>query len=205
MGCSVGIGQNKKLSATDHGFSLVELVMVVAILLVIAAFATPYMVNVVANVRLRAGMTSLSGVFQNCRSIAIKNNRIMSTHFTTMANGPVAYVKDAKVSSPTLAATDPQAQLGAPVTQVANIGSVIGGPTTLDSTTLGFTPQSGDPSFNSRGLPCSYSSGTCTTPTGFVYYFTDSRPLGKNGWAAVSISPAGRVKVWMWTGSGWGG
>lgn len=200
----MGIVRIRKQKKSTGGFSLVELVMVVAILLVVAAFALPYMVNVVASVRLRGGMTSLAGVFQECRSLAIKNNKYMSTHFTTLANGPVAYVKDSTISSPTLASTDPQVELGAPVTQVTSLTSVTGAPTALDSTTLGFTPQSGDPSFNTRGLPCPYSSGTCTTPTGFVYYFTDTRPLGKNGWAAVTISPAGRVKVWMWTGSAWG-
>lgn len=195
-----------KRKSSARGFTLVELVMVVAILLVVAAMATPYMVNVVASVRLRAGMTSLAGIMQDCRSLAIKNNKIMTTHFTALANGPVAYVKDATISSPTLASTDPQVQLGAPVTQVSgsSLSSVTGAPTALDSTTLGFTPQTGDPSFNTRGLPCPYSSGTCTSGTGFAYYFTDTRPLGKNGWAAVTISPAGRVKVWMWTGSAWG-
>lgn len=178
--------------------------MVVAILLVVAAFAMPYMSNVIANVRLRAGMTSLAGIVQDCRSLAIKKNKVMSTHFTTLANGPVAFVKDATISSPTLSSSDPQVELGAPVTQVTSLTSVTGAPTALDSTTLGFTPLSGDPSFNTRGLPCPYSSGTCTTPSGFVYYFTDTRPLNANGWAAVSISPAGRVKVWMWNGSSWG-
>lgn len=193
-----------KTQRRQSGFSLVELMMVVAILLVISAFAAPYMVNVIANIRLRGGMTSLAGVFQDCRSNSIKQNRLMSTHFTVLAHGPVAYVKDATVSSPTLATSDPQAELGAPVTQVSSLTGVTGAPTALDSTTLLFTPQTGDPTFNPRGLPCNYSGGTCTTGVGFVYYFTDSRPLGKNGWAAVTISPAGRVKVWMWNGSSWG-
>lgn len=195
---------NRKQS--EAGFTLVEMVMVVAILLVIAAFATPYMVNVIANVRLRGGMTSLAGLFQECRSQSIKQNRLMSSHFTTLAHGPVAYVKDASVSSPTLAATDWQVELGAPVTYVTSLTGVTGAPTALDSTTLGYTPQpsSPDPTFNPRGLPCAYSSGTCTTGVGYAFYFTDTRPLGNNGWAAVTISPAGRIKVWMWTGGAWG-
>ena len=179
--------------------------MVVSILLVVAAFATPYMVNVIANVRLRGGMTSLAGLFQDCRAISIKQNRLMSTHFTIVSAGPVAYVKDASVSSPSLASTDPQVQLGAPVTKVTSLTGITGAPSVLDNATLGFTPQTVDPTFNPRGLPCTYSGGTCTGIAGYVYYFTDSRPLGANGWAAVSISPAGRVKVWMWNGVSWGG
>ncbi len=201
------VSMRKQRSSSEQGFSLVELVMVVAILLVIAAVATPYMINVIADIRLRGGMSSLAGVFQECRSDSIKKNRLMSTHFTVLSNGPVAYVKDTTVSSPTLSPSDPQAQLGAPVTQVQDLTSVTGAPTALDNTILGFSPSNGDPTFNPRGLPCSYSSssGLCATPIGYVYYFTDSRPNGGHGWGAVTISPAGRIKVWMWNGSNWGG
>ena len=190
-------------SAANRGFSLVELLIVVSILLVISAFATPYMVNIIANIRLRGGMTSLAGIFQDSRSFSIKQNRLMSTHFTVMSRGPVAYVKDA-TDTTGLLATDPQVQLGAPVTKVGSLNGLTGAPTPLDTTTLGFTPLTVDPTFNPRGLPCQYSSGSCTTNVGFVYYFTDTRPLGNNGWAAVTISPAGRIKVWMWNGSAWG-
>jgi hypothetical protein len=51
-------------------------------------------------------------------------------------------------------------------------------------------------------LPCTYSGGNCTS-AGFVYYFMDHRPMGRSGWAAVSISPAGRLKRWFWSGSTW--
>ena len=30
------------------------------------------------------------------------------------------------------------------------------------------------------------------------------QPLGSNSWAAVSVSPSGRVKVWTWSGTAWG-
>ncbi len=195
-----------RTSRKESGFSLVELLMVVAILLVVAALAAPTMVNVIANVRLRGSMSSLAGIFQDCRSFSIKQNRLISTHFTTMANGPVAYLKNATVSSPSLATTDQQVQLGAPVSKITNLTGVTGAPTGLDSTTLGFTPLTSDPSFNPRGLPCSYdtTTGLCTANVGFVYYFTDTRVMGANGWAAVTISPAGRVKIWMWNGSAWG-
>ena len=77
-----------------------------------------------------------------------------------------------------------------------------GAPPALDDTTLGFTPQTGDPSFNPTGLPCVYSSGVCSN-SGFVSYFHDARPHGQMGWAALTISPAGRLKKWFWNGSSW--
>jgi len=195
---TVGIARWQRRQA---GYSLVEIIAVCAIILCISAFAIPNFVVGIANIRLRSGMSSLSGLLQNSRMIAIKQNKTMSVHFAVLAGGPVAFIKEAAAGS-TLANTDYQVELGAPVSINQN-PSGAGAPTTLDSTTLGFDPQTSDPSFNSRGLPCKYASGTCTAGFGFVYYFTDTRPLGKNGWAAVSVSPAGRVKTWMWNGSAW--
>ena len=190
-----------------HGFTLIELMMVMAIMLVIAAFATPYMVNVIANVRLRGSMVSLAGVFQECRSQSIKQNQLMITHFSTLANGPVAFLKDPTAGSQSLLSTDFQAELGAPITYVPSLTGVTGAPTALSSTNLCnvTTILTGtDSAFNPRGLPCQYvSASNCSTGSYFVYYFSDTRPLGKNGWGAVSISPAGRIKVWIWSGSGW--
>jgi hypothetical protein len=39
--------------------------------------------------------------------------------------------------------------------------------------------------------------------TGFIEYFKDNRIGGSGGWAAISITPAGRIKRWFWSGSAW--
>ena len=183
------------------GFTLLELLIVMTLLLVIGAIAIPNMVTVISNARLRGGGTSLAGLLQNSRMLAVKENKTKTTHFTVLGNGPVAYVKNPTDAS-AISRTDPQAQLGAPLTRfVTPTGS--GAPPALDSTTLGFTPVTDDPSFNSRGLPCLYASGICTN-TGFIFYFKDTRPYGASGWIAVSISPAGRIKRWVWNRTAWG-
>lgn len=189
-----------------RGFSLLELLVVVSMGIVVAAIAIPSMMTVIANFRLRGGMNSLSGLLQNCRMIAVQKNTIMTAKFTVMAGGPVAYVKKAGDTS-ALNNTDPQAELGAPVTQVTTPTGT-GAPPALTSATLGFTPQTYQPStslpgFNSRGLPCSYASGVCTAGVGYAFYFSDTRPMTKSAWAAVTITPAGRVKTWFWNGGAW--
>lgn len=183
-----------------RGFTLMELVVVLGVILSILAIGIPSMVTVISNARLSGGVTNLSGLLQNCRMMAIKENRTKSTHFTVMANGPVAYVKNAADTSD-LDKNDVQAQLGAPLTKYTT-PSGLSAPPALTSTQLTFTAVTADPSFNSRGLPCEYSGGTCTN-RGFVYYFKDTRPVGASRWAAVSISPAGRIKRWMWSGTSW--
>jgi len=184
----------------NKGFTLLELLVVLGIVVTLIAIGIPSMATIISNARLSGGVTNLSGLLQNCRMMAIKENKTKSTHFTVMSNGPVAYVKSASDSS-SLLPTDAQAQLGAPLTKVT-IPTGLGAPPEITPTELSFTAVTGDPSFNSRGLPCEYSGGICTSK-GFVYYFKDTRPLGASRWAAVSISPAGRIKRWFWTGSNW--
>jgi type IV pilus assembly protein PilA len=183
------------------GFSLLELLVVITLMLVIGAIAIPNMITVVSNARLRGGVTNLSGLLQNTRMLAIKENKTKTARFAILANGPVAYVKTA-TDGTGLLTTDPQVQLGAPLTKFTT-PSGIGAPSAITTGTLGFTAVATDASFNSRGLPCDYSQPNCPT-SGFIYYFRDRRPYGASGWAAVSISPAGRIKRWVWNGSVWG-
>jgi prepilin-type N-terminal cleavage/methylation domain-containing protein len=184
---------------SQSGFSVPELLIVVLIGLIVTIIAMPSMANVVAVARVRGNISTLSGIFQNCRMIAVRNNRTMTTRFNTVSNGIMAYVKLATDSSGP-SRTDTQVELEAPITRHTDPTSV-GGPAGL--TGLGFTPQTGDASFNSRGLPCAYSSGTCTN-SGFVYYFKVIKKGSDVTWAAVSISPAGRIKKWFWDGASWG-
>ena len=184
-----------------HGFSLLELLIVVALTLVLGSIALPNMVTVISDAKLLGGGTNLSGLFQSCRMLAVKQNKTMTTRFTVQGNGPVAYVKPASDSTG-LSSTDTQVQLGSPLRRMTTFTEP-GAPTPLTSAMLGFTPQAGDASFNSRGMPCAYSSGICTT-AGFAYYFKDDRTSGRSKWMSVSISPAGRIKRWVWGGTTWG-
>ncbi len=183
------------------GFSLLEVLVVVGIGAIVTATALPNMVTAISNMRLRSSMTSLAGVIQNCRMLAVKQNQTMTTHFSPQPDGVIAYVKLATDTS-TYTTHDSQVELEAPVMETST-PSGPNAPPAVDSTTLGFSsPQNGDPSFNTTGLPCAYSSGVCPN-YGFIYYFHDQRPQNKQGWAALSVSPAGRLKKWYWNGSIW--
>jgi prepilin-type N-terminal cleavage/methylation domain-containing protein len=191
---------NSSRNCAQGGFSLLELVVVMAMSLVVAAVAAPNVMNTLANARLRSGISTVSGAVQSTRMLAVKNNKTYTARYTTNSSGAVVYTDLDNNGS--FDVGEPIAQLGSTVS-LSSL-PVSGTPSALDSTLLGFTPTTGvPPSFNSRGIPADCSSSPCTPNQGFVYYFTDQRPLNGNGWAALSITPAGRIKVWIWNGSSW--
>jgi prepilin-type N-terminal cleavage/methylation domain-containing protein len=188
-----------------RGFSLVELLVVVAILLIIGAIATPTIATTMDAYRLRGTLTSIDGFTQRCRLLALKKNSTAHMFVTTSNGRVVMYCKELTDTS-AMNSADPQIQM--PV-QFSAPGLPTGGPTQL--TASGMWGSSGstfnvdtDPYFNSRGLPCnSVNIGSpCTSVTGYVYYFKYTR--GAVRWAALSVSPASRIQNWFWNGTSWG-
>lgn len=182
------------------GFSLVEVTVVVAISLVVGMIAIPNMLSVISDARLRAGVTSMSGLLQNCRMEAVKRNQTLSAHFDIDDGTLVGWVQKAN-ETPGLLPTHIQTQWEAPVSMMPSPTGQ-GAPEEISTAVLGFTPQTTVVSFNTGGLPCVYAGGACDN-NGFLYYFKDTSRKGGQGWAALSISPAGRIKKWFWSGSAW--
>lgn len=181
------------------GFSLLELLTVVAIIGTMAAVSVPTLLGAIAHAKLRGASSSLAGLIQSGRMQAVKRNRTLTLHFVRQGGVPFAFAKDATDPS-TSPGTDLQVQLGGSAFQVAvPTGAQAAA---LTSTVLSYTPLNYPdlPSFNPRGLPCKYVSGVCT-PAGFVYYMTDTSHA--HAWTAVSISPGGRIKQWLWDGRTW--
>jgi|SRR2546426_537302 len=193
----------------ENGFTLLEALVVVAIGLIVTTIGVPRMSNAIANQKLRASMTSISGLLQNTRMIAVQQNKTKTAcHYTrtSVPNALFYFVKDATVCTSGMApaTTDPQVELEAPIVPLDEPTGT-GAPPKIDNAVMGFSidPLTTDPSFNSRGLPCAYAGGTCTTNSPFIQYFRDDRVGVAGGWAAISITSAGRIKRWFWNGSTW--
>jgi Tfp pilus assembly protein FimT len=195
--------------AGSGGFSVLELVIVCAIALCLAAIITPEFRRISYDIRLKSAATNLSALMQEARIFAAKNNKIYTISFPTTGGGQVCIydvtaspavcalhqITVTLSSSITPASAAPTGGSGQP-TAYALVGDTTS-PTPYDNaTTLGYSP---------RGLPCAYASSTCSTPaaTYFVYYLMDSRPDGSTGWAAVLVTRTGRTKSFTWNGSTW--
>ena len=197
------------------GFSLIELLVVVAVMLVVAALATPTLSTTLDSFRMRGTLSSIANMAQRSRTQAIKKNTSQHIHFRTVNNRAVTFVTDVNDAQSVLAPVvgDPQLsdQLWLP-TQFALSAAPTGtgAPPPLTGVSMWGTalvPNTGpqDPYFNARGMPCLPDpvTGVCSPTTGFLYYLRYRRG-GTVRWAATSISPAGRIQSWFWNGTGWG-
>jgi prepilin-type N-terminal cleavage/methylation domain-containing protein len=76
-----------------EGFSLVELMMVICVLALISAIATPSLLNWRSNAKLRGAASNLKGDMELARLKAIQVNDTVVIHFTT--NGYKIFKDDA--------------------------------------------------------------------------------------------------------------
>jgi prepilin-type N-terminal cleavage/methylation domain-containing protein len=189
---------------SDQGFSIVELLVVVAIIMVLTAVAVPTVTTAVASARMRGAMGDISGLFQNARGLAVRQNTLAHVRSQLINNRWQFYVDTLTSNGWTgLTTSAPQVWLPPHLTKV---GPPSGGtPTALDAAKCGSssTPDTTDDTyFNQLGSPCLYNSGACSTSQAFVYYFNYAGASGPS-WTAMCVSPAGRMKAWYWNGSGW--
>jgi Tfp pilus assembly protein FimT len=189
------------------GFSLFELAVVISVGMILIAVSIPRMNNVIATMKLRASMTTASSFFQNLRMLAVKKNTTMMANHVNRTTVPYSLVYWAKeyTDSSALNTHDSQVEMEAPI-YTYDSPTGVGAPAAIPNSTLGLlsNPETVDPAFNSRGLPCKFDSSTGACPNAaFIKYYKDTRLSASKGWAAVSITPAGRIKRWFWNGSAW--
>jgi type IV pilus assembly protein PilA len=195
------------------GFSMVELVIVIAIVLIVAAIAVPNMLNFIHAAKLRGAGSDLSSLLQTARIRSVQDDRFYSSYI--IAGPPQqAYVDVTRNGGTGWVAGDPLIQITAEITPVAaanapNTTNLQGqflpagsGLTVKDGSTTG-TPVI----FSPRGLPCTTQAATGGTvcdsiglATAFWIFFQDT--ISKN-WEAVTVSPSGRIQKWQYGGTAW--
>lgn len=181
--------------------------MVLAIGLVLTAMAVPVVVTTLDDYQLRGAMTSATNLVQRARTVAIQQDNTQQLYVLTV-NGQVVLFGEnaANVGVVRPAASDQQYWLTTSFS-IPGAPNGAGAPPQLTGLNMwgsNVVPRVNvNPYFNSRGLPCLPNPNVCNQTNGFVYYFR-YRSHGVTHWAAVSISPAGRIQSWFWNGATWG-
>jgi Tfp pilus assembly protein FimT len=181
-----------RFAGRARGFSTIELTVVLAITLVLAGLAIPQLMNTIYMSRVRGAANDLSGLIQQARIMAERQNTTLPVYAGTVeTNATGAFIG---VNGSTWQTGDPDIPYANGVTN----GAASSAPSGLSP---GFTPEAAGTVlyFSPRALPAKSSGSTYVASNGVVFYITDSH----NDWAAVSVTATGRSKVWLWNGSTW--
>jgi Tfp pilus assembly protein FimT len=180
--------------------------IVMAITITVVAFAAPSFMNAYYNIRLKSAASNLSGLMQQARIQAARQNKTFTIGFNTATSPQQAFVdfnnngawdngEPIVTFGQSIAMNTTGAPSGAGAPPAYVLVGDTAGTTYTNTTTLGYSP---------RGLPCPYTAGACPTPAPgyFVYYLQDQRG-NSTGWAGVVVSRSGRTKSITWNGVAW--
>ena len=193
----------------QSGFTLVELLVVVGIIAVISAFALPSINSAIANMRLRATATSVNGLIQQLRMQAVRDNRAYTMRIAVVGGLTTLYIDSILPATPN-ALPNGQYDPGEPSVAIPAdtiISDGIAGPPIPPAANIAFPPYirfatNGLMTFNERGLPCS-NPPACNTIAPYIVFMQQTRPLAVPAWSAISVTPAGRVKAFIYQPPNW--
>jgi len=142
-----------------RGFSLLEMLVVVAILITVMAIAAPSLLRAIASYRLESNARGVSSLIQRTRYEAMRRNRTTCTGFVDLGNEG-RYVMDVTGKTPDpCSETPPTLDDGEPA--VATPSNVMW--------YLKSTPEL-PPDF--KGLPAGYDGATMVAPTDYRIIFS---------------------------------
>jgi Tfp pilus assembly protein FimT len=199
--------------SNGRGFSLLELCITLAILMIVGAMVFINAVSAMQNIRLHQSAVSYANLLQQARIKAVTDDT-----FYTVATGadaesnPIAFVDLSPAKTGTYAPGDPMMVFSQDVSYMAYSS----GPAPADliskflPTGQDATVNSADPpTFGPRGLPCNPTGSVCpyiSPPAAggvATSYITFLQNAQSTKWEAVTVSPAGRTRIWSYDGTSW--
>ena len=216
-------GQRFGRPSRNAGFTMIELCAVMLIIMVLFSFAIPGFLTMMHSYRLSSAVTDYASLIQVQRLRAVDDDHFYSSYVLNYNGAQVGYVdiypqgstgssgNGGAAYSCSSGNCDPDVTIHTEV--IPKIQGNAPNTTALQGLFLpahspvspkdGFA--SGTPiTFGPTGLPCTTSSVTggtvCDTSGGQTAYWVFFQDNVSQSWGAVTITPAGRVQRWLYTG-----
>ena len=178
---------------------MAELVVVVSIILIVGGLSIPNLTRAIDTSRIKGAAQTLAAVYQDARIRATQKNTSYEVLVSPVGITPAQICIDLDGDG-TCSAGDPVTTFPAQVT-VSNFGV----PVPLGLAQLNYqttdTEHSTAPAqglmWNAVGLPCQSTFGGRCTAAGWVQHLQLQRSNGDVMYAAVTVTPTGRVKTWI--------
>ena len=182
----------------QSGFTLAEMIIVLAIILVVGGMAIPNLTRAIDASRIKGSAQAVAAAYQDARIRATQKDTSYQVLISPPGISPAQICIDLDGDG-TCSAGDPVTTFPAQV-KVNNLGVPVPlGPAELNyrtSDTEHSTAPSNGLTWNALGLPCQQGPTGACTATGWVQYLQLLRANGDVMYAAVTVSPTGRVKTW---------
>ena len=202
--------------SVPEGFSLLELIVVISIIMIISAFTVEAVQRAARTMRLQEAAISYSNLMQQARVRAVRDDKyylvlttpgagnVPPTAFVDIQQGGVYAAGDPMMVFPQ--GVSPMAFASGP--NVAGLEAQFLPPGPGSLATVNTTAPG--PAFGTRGLPCTPTvagpGGTCPylSPAGVpTSYLTFIQNTQSGNWMAVTVTPAGRIRQWVYNSGNW--
>ena len=201
----------------ERGFSLLELVITLAVGLILAATGALLFSTTTSEVRLSSSGTNYANLLQTARMRAVRDDafyRVLVDCGTVGSVPPCAGSTPARAfidinGDASYTAGEPVMEFAAAVTpQPFASGPAEGNLASqfLPSTAVATVANTSIPIFGTRGLPCKVSGGACPyldsngLPVSYIAFIQNT---GSGKWEAITVNPASRIREWAYNGSTW--
>lgn len=193
------MAKSKEVLALQSGFTLAELIVVVTIILIVGGLSIPNLTRAIDTSKIKGSAQSLAAAYQDARIRATQKDTSYVVLVSPLGITPAQICIDLDGDG-VCGAGDPVTTFPAQV-KVSNLGV----PVPLGSAQLTYPATDTDHLnglaqgliWNALGLPCQSTAGAQCTAIGWVQHLQLQRSNGEVMYAAVSVSPTGRVKTWI--------